>query len=379
MKLRRIIPLFFSVVLIFGIIFFPLEIRPPKFYSSQTELEEVFYNSAGKNIPTSSALSTLQNEPSDTFGSIFSINSSRPLLKVNNYVGQFCNVMLTSLDAVMFAQQHGYNVLITDPKVRSYFKYVDLDLLQQVSGVEILLLENDPPNISKIDFDGRSKMHCAFKTTNDLVKRGFRPNLEEKRYAEERFSALKSKGKSSSVPTVSIHLRRMTCTKEFKVLESHYNWFREWAICHESQNTKFDVLAELPHFCSEALDQRFIDSLKEFPQFNTSSFTLFVASDIGNDGTEEINQRYKILDASFFDLTKTRKFGVEHTIITKPGDSMISDMWLCTLTDVHKGNTHSTCDTIIAMWRAELRNGSNFMIPKACFSNYQFSSSRHHC
>ena len=304
------------------------------------------------------------------------INMPRKFLRAYGYKGQFCNSILSTLDAIAFAKTLGYTVLIGNRKVKSYFEKIDLDLLQRVSGVEIIFTDKDPiPSSNVTLFNVNEKIACAYKTTQALVKHAFRPQLQEKEHAEKRLEVIKSKGSSNDVPIVSIHLRRMSCDENFTVSEKSRTWFRDWSVCHQDQNPMFDVEDEASHFCREGLDEYFTQSLREFPQFNTSLFLLFVSSDLGNDN-DKVGH---ILDASFLDPDKKRKFGVEFTMITQKQDSMISDMWLSTLTDIHKGNTHSSCDSIVAMWRAELRNGSNMMIPKTCFSNYQFPRSYPHC
>ena len=294
------------------------------------------------------------------------------VLQLTNSRSQFCNAFFAIANAVGKVKHEKYDyLLIESSRYQRYLQYIDFELFQRISAIRFLFsFKEVPKDAIVVKFRAFSFHQCIQRITHDVLKVGMRPNAEQKQIAEKKLKILQA----HSTTTAAIHLRRAACNHS-TILPSFASWFQDWSLCHYTYLNTWNPLSEIGSFCNETLSEIYIGYMNEFPEIDTSSVALYVSSDFGNDGNV-----WKPFVDTFFDPVRMKTYGVNFTLMNNKEDSMVSDMWVSSLVDIHKGNTHSSCDVIVAMWRSYLRNNSEpYMVPKSCFSNYKLPQHIPYC
>lgn len=306
------------------------------------------------------------------------------LLRIDHFNGQLCNCLQQIAVAVSYCKRNNFDLLITNPVVVGYMRNLDEKSLQTASyPVNVIISDTDPSGYEIHGYEAQTHNECAFKRSFDFI-RGIKPKLEFRDIAEKKYKQLYDTG----VTTVSIHLRRAQCN-EFHEMTLQ-DWFFKWAQCYYLN--RYDLKEGMYRYCREYLDDYLVGLLNEYsPKFNLTRFALHVSTDIySNDFKEGIykanfvndNLRKEIakMDASFLNRANHKKYGIVQVTYTDETDNMLIDMWISTLTNLHKGNIHSTCDIIVATWRSAMNNnGPNYVIPKSCFADFAKMEKEHFC
>ncbi|KAH9252063.1 hypothetical protein BASA81_010045 [Batrachochytrium salamandrivorans] len=265
-------------------------------------------------------------------------------------VGRFCNQLLALSTAMERVKKIPQAVLVLGDAWSYLRNLLDIETMAKWMGGSHKLVFKDRHgyNAGYVVTSSWWDRACAERVVRDSIVSGLVPWPEIQTLAQNKIAALKQRGANS---TLAVHVRSF----EGECNQRTQDPAKYGSFCHIDAT---QLNGKLNQCLFQPKAAAFLQELRnEFPTVDLSS-SAAIGLFLSSDGLSPF------VDAEFaqaFPNVERASAGVE--------TAMLVDMWTSSLADVYVANTMSSCESIVAQWRAK-HGKPNTQYPRACFDGY---------
>jgi hypothetical protein len=271
----------------------------------------------------------------------------KPRIILGNETGEFCNRLLAIAVGLSLAKSTNSTLVLWGGWKTTVNDALDVERLVAFAGDSVALEDAQPADAIVLHEDAQEQTWCGSKASLTAVRTWMRPHLAARLQAEQALQRLKQSGKVRT--TMAVHGRNQR-----NLCRMRTNKFPDF--CHESsaydnENRTYDIC---DYRMSPAL-ARAVSS--EWPDANFSDVGVYLMTDSERPD----------YDATFLRPALPAPF----VLALQQNVSMIADMWAAANADYYLANPISSCEGVVAQWRAELHGDHRVrQYPRRCFEPY---------
>lgn len=270
-------------------------------------------------------------------------------------IGRFCNQLLALSTAMERVKKIPRAVLVLGDAWSYLRNLLDVEVIAEWMGGSHKLVFKDRNGYTSgyVVTSSWWDRVCAERVGRDSIVSGMVPWPAIQTAARNKIAALRQRGANA---TLAVHVR----TFEGECDERTRDPNKYGSFCHVNA-TQLNGKLNQCQFRPKSAE--FLERLREeFPTVELSS-SAAIGLFLSTDGLSPF------VDAEFaqaFPNLERASPGVEA--------AMLTDMWTSSLADVYVGNTMSSCESIVAQWRAK-HGRPHTQYPRACFDGYSAPAS----
>jgi hypothetical protein len=273
----------------------------------------------------------------------------KPRITLGIEAGEFCNRLLAVAVGISLAKSSNSTFVLWGGWKTQTVHELDLELLQAYAG-DSIALEGDaqPMDAMVLHEDAQQEIWCGSKVSLDVIRFGMRPRAEARELAERALFSLRRHAQVNMTMAVHGRNQRNICRKRT-------NKFPDF--CHESslydnEKRKFDI-------CDYRMSKSLASAVTaEWPEHRLQGLGVFLMTD----------RERPDMDATYLASGLPSPFA--HAV--HENFSMVADLWAAANADYYLANPISSCEGVVAQWRAELHGPDRVrQFPRTCFEPYR--------